>query len=80
MTVYELIQELAQYDPDMEVKIVLNGTFKGYVDIPEEDEIDEDRNMRLPIEIDEEFEDYSLRRYHQTDCVKSYIKLEVEPS
>lgn len=79
MTVYELIQELAQYDPDLEVRVELSDMFNAYVDIPEEEEIDQDRNMLLPVEINDEFGDYSLRQSHPFNG-KTYVKLEVSPN
>lgn len=75
LTVYEIIQELAQFDPDMEVKVVVTGKPKLYVDIPEEEDVDEDRNMLLPVEIEENSSRYFFNR---AGCDPNMVFLEVE--
>lgn len=79
MTVYELIQELAQYDPDLIVKVFVNGKIDTYVNIPDEEEIDEDREMLLPVDVDELCADYSVNYIRETNRNKPYIELEVNP-
>lgn len=57
MTVYELIQELAQYDADAEIKFNVKGNldFDTVVEFDRENE-DNEQNVTVNVDLDDRFE------------------------
>lgn len=62
MTVYEMIQELAQYEADTEVEV--NVTTDDYIATVEVDEdVAEGEEADVKIDIDEDIEDFGIDEY-----------------
>lgn len=63
MTVYEMIQELAQYDADLdvEVNVVTDDDYETTVTVKEDVEDGEETDVKL--DIDEDIEDFDIDEY-----------------
>ncbi len=62
MTVYEMIQELAQYDADLDVEInVTTDDYETTVEVEEDVKDGEETDVKL--DIDEDIEDFDIDDY-----------------
>jgi hypothetical protein len=62
MTVYEMIQELAQYDADLDVEInVTTDDYETTVEVEEDVKDGEETDVKL--DIDEDIEDFNIDDY-----------------
>lgn len=60
MTVYEIIQELAQYDADKEVEINVktSDNYKTYVEVKED--VKEGEETEVKVDIEEDVDDFDI--------------------
>lgn len=76
MTVYEMIQELAQYEADTEVEV--NVTTDNYIATVEVDEdVSEGEETDVKLDIDEDIEDFDIDDYRKYTG-KKVVRINVE--
>lgn len=77
MTVYEMIQELAQYDADREVEINVktSDNYKTYVEVKEYVQEGEETEVKVDIEEDVDDFDISERREY---AGRTIVRIDVE--
>lgn len=76
MTVYELIQELAQYDADMEVQVnVAADDYETTVTV--EEDVKDGEETDVKVDIDEDIEDFDIEEYKYYNG-KKVVKINVE--
>lgn len=77
MTVYELIQELAQYDADAEIKFNVKGNldFDTVAEFDRESE-DDEQNVTVNVDLDDRFEFARTKDWTRTKPKIVEIQLE----
>lgn len=76
MKVYEMIQDLARYDADMEVEInIYAKEHSAYATVQEDAEDGED--VRVKIDFDEDVSDFSIEEYYDRFRSKK-VKINVD--
>lgn len=76
MTVYEMIQELAQYDADLDVEInVTTDDYETTVEV--EEDVKDGEETDVKIDIDEDIEDFDIEEYKRYSGKKT-IRINVE--
>lgn len=75
MTVYEMIQELAQYEADTEVEV--NVTTDAYIATVEVDEdVKDGEETDVKVDIDEDIDDFDIDKYEWGG--KKVVRINVE--
>ncbi len=77
MTVYEMIQELAQHDADMEIEVnvVTDDDYEATVTV--EEDVKDGEETDVKVDIDEDIEDFDIEEYKYYNGRK-VVKINVE--